>query len=250
MQRPRQGLNAKDGKPLPIYYRLQGIILRDIESGRLSPGSTIPPERKLAESYGVSIGTVKKALLNLVNEGYLYRIQGRGTFVTGTTLRRESLRYYRLFKQFDDEEGALSVHLTGIRKVFGTTQVNRQLGIKTGQNLFELKRIFSLKDSPVIFSVSYMPVLLFRGIDKIGPSYFEQKTLFAIIEEKFGLPTIYNRELIGAILPSAEVRQALKIRKNKPVLYIEMLAITYRDRPYEYRRAYCVTNSLKIFRQY
>jgi GntR family transcriptional regulator len=250
MQRPRQALNAKDGKPLPIYFRLQDIILREIESGRLSPGSTIPPERKLAESYGVSIGTVKKALLNLVNEGYLYRIQGKGTFVTGTTLRRESLRYYRLFKQFDDDERALSVHLTGIRRIPGTQQVNTPLRIKVGQTLFELKRVFCFKESPVIFSVSYLPVQLFRGIDKISASCFEQKTLFAIIEEKFGLPTIYNRELIGANLPPPEVSQALKIRKNHPVLYVEMLAFTYRDRPYEYRRAYCVTNLLKIFRQY
>jgi GntR family transcriptional regulator len=185
-----------------------------------------------------------------VNEGYLHRIQGKGTFVTGTTLRRESLRYYRLFKQFNEEERALSVHLTGIRKIQGAQQVNTQLGIKAGQTLFELKRIFCFKKCPVIFSVSYLPLRLFRGIDKISNSYFEQKTLFAIIEEKFGLPTIYNRELIGANLPPAEVEQALKIRKNTPVLYIEMLAFTYRDRPYEYRRAYCVTDSLKIFRQY
>ena len=249
-QRPQKALNAKDGKPLPIYFRLQDIILRDIESGRLSPGSTIPPERRLAESYGVSIGTVKKALLNLVNEGYLYRIQGKGTFVTGTTLRRESLRYYRLLKQFGDEEMALSVHLTGLRRVPGTRQINPHLGIKIGQNLFELKRLFSLKKTPVVLSVSYLPAPLFRGIDKISASYFEQKTLFAIIEEKFGLPTIYNQELIGAGVPPLEAAQTLKISKNHPVLFIEMLAFTYRDRPYEYRRAYCVSNSLKIFRQY
>jgi GntR family transcriptional regulator len=250
MKRPRQTLNAKDGKPLPIYYRLQALILRDIESGILGPGSMVPPERQLVESYGVSIGTVKKAILNLVNEGYLYRIQGKGTFVTGTTLRRESLRYYRLLEQFGDEEKELSVHLIGMCKISGFQPASSHLRIKLTQDLFEVKRLFFLKDTPVVFSVSYLPGALFLGIDKILASHFEQNTLYATVEEKFGLPTIYNRELIGAGFPSSEVARALRVHKNRPVLSIEMLAFTYRDRPYEYRRAYCITDSRKIFRQY
>ena len=250
MEQRRQTLNAKDGKPLPMYYRLQALILRDIESGSLGPGSMIPPERRLVESYGVSIGTVKKAILNLVNEGYLHRIQGKGTFVTGTTLRRESLRYYRFLERFGDKEKELSVHLTAIRKISGFLPANSHLRIKPTQDLFELKRIFFWKDTPVVFCVSYLPVLLFLGIDKIPASHFEHKTLYATIEEKFGLPTIYNRELIGAAFPPAEAARVLRILKNRPVLFIEMLAFTYRNRPYEYRRAYCLTDSRKIFRQY
>lgn len=250
MERQRQTLIAKDGKPLPMYYRLQALLLRDIESGSLGPGSMIPPERRLVESYGVSIGTVKKAILNLVNQGYLYRIQGKGTFVTGTTLRRESLRYYRFLEQFGDNEKELSVHLTDMRKISGFQPANSHLQIKATQDLFELKRIFLWKDTPLVFSLSYLPVLLFLSIDKIPPSHFEQTTLYATIEEKFGLPTIYNRELISAAPPPAEAARVLGVQKNHPVLFIEMLAFTYRDRPYEYRRAYCVTDSWKIFRQY
>jgi len=250
MKRPQIPLNAKDGRPLPKYYRLQALILRDIERGSLGPGSMIQPERRLVESYGVSIGTVKKAILHLVNEGYLYRIQGKGTFVTGTTLRRESLRYYRLLGRFGDEEKELSVHLTDLRKISGFQPANSYLQIKPTQDLFELKRIFFLNNTPVVFSVSYLPALLFLDIDKIPAPHFEQKTLYATIEDKFGLPTIYNRELIGTCLPSAETARLLRVQKNLPVLFIEMLSFTYRDRPYEYRRSYCVTGSRKIFRQY
>ena len=250
MKRWRQTLNTNDQKPLPMYYRLQALILRDIESGRWGPGSMIPPERQLVESYGLSIGTVKKAILNLVNEGYLYRIQGKGTFVTGTTLRRESLRYYRFLEDFGDKEQELSVQLTGIRKVSGFQPANSHLGIKPAQPLFELKRIFYWKDRPVVFCTSYLPAALFQGIDQIPASHFAQKTLYLTIEEKFGFPTIFNRELIGAELPPAEAALVLRIQRNRPVLFIEMLAFTYRDRPYEYRRAYGVTGSRKIFRQY
>ncbi|MCU0559699.1 MAG: GntR family transcriptional regulator [Desulfobacterales bacterium] len=250
IQRQRQTRNVKKVKPIPRYYRLQDIILRNIERGSLSPGSSIPPERRLAESYSVSIGTAKKAILNLVNEGYLYRIQGKGTFVAGTTLRRDSLRYYRFLGKFEDKEKDLSVHLAGIRKISSLNTVNSYLRIRPTQKLFELKRIFFSKETPVVFVVSYLPVILFPGIDAIPVSHFEQKTLYGTIEEKFGLPTIYNQELIGARFPSAEAARLLKIGKKHPILFIEMLAFTYRNRPYEYRRAYCLTDSQKIFRHY
>jgi GntR family transcriptional regulator len=250
MPRLRHTLQANDGKPIPVYYRLQTLILRDIENGSLEPGSMIPPERRLVASYGVSIGTVKKAILNLVNDGYLYRIQGKGTYVAGTTLRRESLRYYKLLRQFGDEEKELSVRITVIRPMRGFQPANSHLGIKSNQNLVELIRVFFWKDTPVVFCASYLPKVLFRGIDKIPAAHFEHKTLYGIIEEKYRLPTIYNRELIGAGFPPAPAARALGIPADHPVLFIEMLAFTYRDRPYEYRRAYCVTDSWKIFRQY
>ena len=84
--------------PTPVYFQLQKKIKKQIEDGQWAPDESIPTERELIQTYNLSSGTVKKALLNLVNEGYLYRVQGKGTFVAGTTLRRGSLRYYRLQK--------------------------------------------------------------------------------------------------------------------------------------------------------
>ncbi|HBD09410.1 MAG TPA: hypothetical protein DCZ69_14235, partial [Syntrophobacteraceae bacterium] len=82
-----------DGRPM--HYRLQQEIRRGIESGQWAPGSVIPPERKMAQEFGVSLGTVRTAILNLVAEGLLYRIQGKGTMVAGSKMIRESIRYYR-----------------------------------------------------------------------------------------------------------------------------------------------------------
>ena len=96
-----------DGDPTPAYYKLQMMLQKEIENGRWVPGQAIPPERALAESHQLSVGTVKKAILNLVNQGYLYRIQGKGTFVAGMTLQPESLRYYRFLEDFSDEENSV-----------------------------------------------------------------------------------------------------------------------------------------------
>ncbi|MCK5203385.1 MAG: GntR family transcriptional regulator, partial [Desulfobacterales bacterium] len=56
--------NKFNGDPTPVYFQLQKKLLKEIEDGRWSPGQIIPPERALAESHRLSVGTVKKAILN------------------------------------------------------------------------------------------------------------------------------------------------------------------------------------------
>ena len=73
---------ASKGNPLPLYYQIKEIILEMIKNEQLGPGDAIPSERELCAIQGVSRMIVNKAILELVNEGTLYRVQGKGTFVS------------------------------------------------------------------------------------------------------------------------------------------------------------------------
>lgn len=65
----------------PLYSQIQEYIVQQIESGLWPPNYQIPPEREIADQFHVSRITAKNAMLGLVNEGYLYRHRGKGTFV-------------------------------------------------------------------------------------------------------------------------------------------------------------------------
>ena len=240
---------AKSPPPLPAYYRLQVGIQDEIETGRWKPGEIIPTEKVLAETHKVSIGTVKKALLNLVFEGYLYRIQGKGTFVAGTTLRRESLRYYRLLKHFDDVEAGLKVKFLKLGEVHCFKPVTQYLNMNSRQKLYELKRVFLSGKNPVVYTVSYLPKKIFKNLEELPKTLFEKMTLYKALEQKYGLPTIYNHELFQIVPADAEVAGILKIAEQTPILFIEMLSFTYKDKPYEYRQAFCHTDQHKLFRE-
>ncbi len=69
--------------PVPIYYQIKQLIKRQIEEGALPPGEKLPTEQMLCDRYGVSRAPVRQALLELVQEGYIYRRAGAGTFVSG-----------------------------------------------------------------------------------------------------------------------------------------------------------------------
>lgn len=235
---------------LPAYFKLQRILLQAIEGGQWDPGSSIPPERRLAEIHKVSIGTVKKAILNLVNEGYLYRVQGSGTFVTGTDLRRESMRYYRFLNSFRDKEAKIKIKFLELIQIDGMKPINQYLNIRQNQPLYKLKRIFLSGKKPIIYTVSYMPMKIFPKLDEFPDYKFERVPIFISLEQNYGLPTIFNRELFGAVSADKEVASLLDIKEKSPLQLIEMLAYTYQERPYEYRLSYCLTDSQKVFREW
>lgn len=238
---------ARAATPLPAYYRLQETLKDKIENGEWKPGESIPPERIIAADSRLSVGTVKKALQNLVYEGLLYRVQGKGTFVAGTTLRRGSLRYYRMMKTFNDEIAALSIKFLGIRAVDGFPAATRSLALPDREKLFRIRRVFYADGAPVVYTNSFLPCRLFSGLNELPQTLFEKTTLYEAIEKKYGLPCFYNEELFGAVPADAETAKALGLKKGAPVLYIEMRAFTYKDLPYEYRVSYCVTDRRKIF---
>jgi GntR family transcriptional regulator len=235
--------------PTPVYFKLQMMLQEEIENGRWAPGQNIPPERVLAESHKLSVGTVKKAILNLVNKGYLYRIQGKGTFVAGMTLQPESLRYYRFLEDFSDEEVELKIKLLDLKVTKGNDSINRFLQLRLNQNLFEITRLFYHDSKPMVYCISYIPQKMFQNLANLPKQKFENIPLYIALEEIYGLPTINNQELISAVPAPDRTANLLEIRKESPVLLIEMLSYTYKQTPYEYRKSYCLTDKKAVFRE-
>ncbi len=244
-------LNRKNDIPTPVYYKLQSAIKEKIEDGHWRPGDMIPPERLFAEEHKLSIGTVKKAISNLVNEGFLYRIQGKGTFVTGNYVRRDKLRYYRYYENFVDSKTKMKIKLLDMKKIKPVLSINRLLKLRITEELYKISRSMNFDEGPRIMSISYLPQKQFKDLDSpLFRTKMEKVALYSILEESYGVPTIYNQELIGAENADKEIASQLKVPVGTALVTIEMLSYTYKDRPYEYRISYCVTDTEKLFREY
>ncbi|MCF8031947.1 MAG: GntR family transcriptional regulator [Desulfarculaceae bacterium] len=235
--------------PLPAYYKLQMELLAGIENGQWAPGEAIPPERRIAEQFEVSLGTVNRALANLVHDGYLKRIQGKGTYVAGTTIPLESVRYTRLRREFGDSDPRFKIKMLGLELVPGFEPANRLLKLRKTTKLWKMGRLFENRQGPMIYYLSYLPQTLFRDLDKFAMPLLEKITLYEAIEKKYGLPTIFNQEMFSAVPAPAEAARLLGAEPGSPILKIEMLSFTYKEKPYEYRISYCVTGDRQMFRE-
>jgi len=234
--------------PLPSYFKLQVELKNHIENAHWSPGEKIPPERKLAEDHGLSVGTVKKALQNLVNEGYLQRIQGKGTFVNGSRLRRDNLRYYRLLRHFKDDEGAdLTIKFIDLKKIQPEPQHIHYLNLHKNQKVYVMTRLFLINNFPLIYCISHFPCKMFNNLEKVPASIFEKTTLYDAIEDLYGVTTVSNQQMYSSVTADPENAGVLNVKKGDPILLIEMLSFTYKNQVYEYRKSYCLTKKFKIY---
>jgi GntR family transcriptional regulator len=235
--------------PIPMYYKLQQEIKELVENGEWVPGDVIPSSRKISETYNVSMGTVQKAILNLVNENYLYCIQGKGTYVATTNIKKESIRYSRLRQDFEGSDPSFKIKLIDFETIKGIERVNHLLKISKDSRLYKIRRIFSQKGNPTIYNISYLPCEKFEDFEKKIVFRLKRMTLWESIEQTYGLPTIKNKELFGLCSADQEVSEELGIQKGDPVLSIEMLSYTYKDQPYEYRISYSQPDAKRFYRE-
>ena len=93
-----------DRASLPVHQQLSEMLIREIAAGRILDGEKLPPERDMATSYGVAVGTLRKALAELTRQGLLDRVQGSGNYVTA---RAEAAGIYAMFRLELVEGGGL-----------------------------------------------------------------------------------------------------------------------------------------------
>jgi len=234
----------------PKYGQIQDSILKSIRDGIWASGDQIPPERKLAELHQASVGTVRHALQALVDQGYLSRNQGRGTFVKGSTAQTDTLRYYRLSKGFGEEISALTIESLEKPKKCVFPKASEKMGLYHDQDYFKYDRVFLLGSKPVVFVTSYLPTDLFAGFESISLQVLDELPLYLLIENKYSMPALETKEGFSAVVADSHIAEILMITKGSPVLRIEMLVATNRNVYYEYRESYCVTSERQIIRDW
>src|SRR6516164_6036536 len=124
---------------LPRYQRLRDDLAARIVSNEWRPGEPIPSEAELAAHYGVAIGTVRKAIDQLVADAVLERQQGRGTFVRRARFNSSLFRFFR----FQSESGERRVPKSRILRrkcVPATSAVASALRLPAGEELKRARR--------------------------------------------------------------------------------------------------------------
>jgi len=225
-------------------------LRKQIESGGWLPGEMIPAESQIADNYGVSLGTVRRAIQDLVTDGLLYRMQGKGTLVAGTNLKRETLRYYRFKKDFAKKESSHQITLLSLEKIPGNADINQFLKVPEDMELYLLKRVFTRSGQSIVYSISYLPSGIVCGLEQLSRHRLERVPLYLTLENKYGIPTKENEELISVEPADAETAGVLHVKEGDALLRIDMLCFTYRKRPYEYRTSWCTTGAYKLVRTY
>jgi len=228
----------------PLYQQIKGLILRSLQAGEWKPGEAIPSEMEFAARFKVSQGTVRKAIDELAAENLLVRRQGKGTFVATHAEQQVRYRFLRLVPDNGDpgSEGPAQRQIVDCRRVRAPAELARALGLRSGDSVFQLRRVLSLAGTPTILEDIWLPGIWFKGLTTERLSA-DRGPMYAMFEREFGMRMLRAQEKVRAVLPEPEQSVLLRVAPSTPLLSVERIAFTYDDRPMELRRGLYRTDS-------
>jgi len=222
----------------PLYQQIKALLVTGLESGQWQPGQPIPSETELATRFGVSQGTVRKAVDEMAAENLLVRRQGKGTFVATHAEAQTQYRFLRLTPDAG-APAALQRRLLDCRRMRAPVDVARLLALKAGEAAVQVRRLLLAGGGddprPVVLDDLWLPGTAFKGLTMERLQAW-RGPLYRLFEAEFAVRMIRAEEKIRAVAAAPEEAALFGIAVGAPLLSVERLSYTYGDRPVELRR--------------
>lgn len=218
--------------PLPLYYQLKEILQEMIENEELKPGDMIPAERELCEIQCVSRMTVNKAIMYLVNEGIIYREQGKGTFVSAPKEKQQISKLKGFTEEMEDKGLKSQTKILSFKLKPATKQIKTILEIEDSQiQLIEIKRLRFSNDEPLAIETVWLPHHLFNDMTT---DMIDGKSLYSIFRELYGINPIKAKQTIEPIILSEYESKLLNQNPNSIALMFKRTTYSKDGTPIEY----------------
>jgi GntR family transcriptional regulator len=218
----------------PVYQIIEQDIKEKIRLGHLNHGDMIHSENELKEIYQVSRMTVRQALNNLVNEGYLYRHKGKGTFVNNLKIEKRIQGLHGFTEEMRLMNRKVSNRLISFDIIKADEDVREKLFLDEGEEVYLIERIRSGDGIPVLFEILYLPRKLFKNIE---PKVMES-SFYDYVEQELKIKISYCIQSVEAKSASQRVAELLDIQRQAPVLFMTRNTFLDRGFPFEYVRSY------------
>lgn len=226
--------------PVPLYYQLEETIIKEIEQNNFIEDEPILSELEFCRLLNISRPTVRQAIKDLVNEGYLYKVKGKGTYISKPKINQE---FTMLIDSFNDEMSKKGLiprtKVIQIDIMPAKEEVANSLGIQVGESVINLKRLRFADNSksnserynaPLLYVVTYIPYRLCPELLKIN---FENESLYKVLEDN-NLKVMRVRRTFEARMANTNIAKLLQIEEGEPVHYFETVAYLNNDIPIEF----------------
>lgn len=208
----------------PLYRQIKSLILQSLEGGEWRPGEVIPSETELAGRFGVSQGTVRKAVDELAAENLLLRRQGKGTYVASHNDPRAFFRFLRLEALKGDIGLSTSVPLECWRAKAGM-EAARVLGLKLADPIVIVRRLLEFSGKPVVVDEIYLPGDVFGSLTLEMLKNW-QGSLYSLFESEFGVRMVRAEERLRAVAADRSSAELLGVKEGSPLLSVERVSFS------------------------
>lgn len=200
---------------VPAYRRIQGTIVKLLESGQLRPGDAVDSERELAKIHGVSLMTARHALAGLERDGLVVRRRGAGTFVAPPKIHFNKLMSYT--EQMSGRGLPVSSKLLSVNVIDTEPEVAARLALPAGSSLIRIERLRLGGNEPFAIETCYLSAEEFKGLTQ---ARLDRTSLFSVLEHEYELKIAHADEEVDATTADSHSARLLGVPHGAAVLRI------------------------------
>lgn len=203
------------GDKILKYSVLKHKIIEKINNEEYKVGDLIPSERELMEKLQVSRITVRKAIDDLVNEGYLYRIQGKGTYVKSDEISHDLFSIISCTEDIRNRGMTPSTRVISAEVLPADKRRARSMQLADGELILRLERVYFANNVPINYTITYLPLSLFPNLDKHN---FSTESLYSILENEYGVKITHAKRTLEAVLAHEQTSEYLDVKPGEPLI--------------------------------
>jgi GntR family transcriptional regulator len=221
--------------PQPLYVQIKEALRARIQDGTYPPHSQMPSEHELCAMFDVSRITVRQALGDLQKEGLVFKLHGKGTFVS----KPKAFQNVTSLQGFSEAMSSMGYEIVNQLRSFEIVKADRhiaqRLNLPEGAPVAQIHRVRLLNREPVSLELTWVPEALGK---RLANADLVTRDIFLILENDCGVPLGHADMSIGAILADDDIVDALHVEDGSPVLRIERLTHDASGTPIDYEHLY------------
>ncbi|WP_417254923.1 GntR family transcriptional regulator [Celeribacter sp.] len=232
------------GTSMPLWSQVKASLTMLIREDGLKEHDRLPSESELCKSFGVSRTVIREALSQMVNEGLIYRLQGKGAFVRG---HRDEQKFVGTTMGFSGEMAEKKQNVT--RKIlrqevtYPTPRISRMLQIDPSHPIVAVDRVMLVEGVPRLIVRWAMLQETVPGLERIQ---LESRSLYDTINRQFGVRLVRADRWIEAVSLSAPDAELLEVEAGKAALKVESVCVNEVGHPIEYYIATFLTDRSRL----
>lgn len=227
----------------PLYKEVKLAITRTLSSGEIRPGEAIPTEKQLCELFGTSIGTIRRAIDELVAEHVLIRQQGRGTFLAPYSPER-MLNFFFHIVHRDGHREIPIVQTLSFKDAKADAATAEELAIREGEPIHKIFNLMLMGGEPAVLDEIRISRAMFPELTEAA-FVARDTTIYGLYQSRFGINVLRTLDRLRAVAADARTAKRLNVTAGTPLLEIIRVAVTFEDRPVEWRRTLLHTETFE-----
>ena len=221
--------------PVPLYFQLKELIMAEIKNGTYPKDSAIPTEKELSDMFDISRTTVRQAIAEMVQEGWLYRVKSKGTFVSQPKINQDFIQKLESYNDQIRRTGRTPhTEVLDFKVIQATPEVADRLKIQPEDKVIYLHRKRYADDDPIVVLKTYLP---YERCSFVMEHDFEKESLYSVLSRDNSVQVHCVKRLVEAVEATASDAEKLNMKKGKPIQFFTSVGFNAFGEPIEFSLA-------------